>query len=224
MRAPTRAELLLAVLCVIAAILLRAAWAREGAKEAELVIVRIEREEAQHENDVLRTLKAEVDRIASDSIATLRAVAEDAEERASQAATEGRTAFVAVLEAVPDSMPALRALVERRERMHENEVAVLRIVIDAERDAADVLRGQIRARDALITGLESELVVADQQIELLESLKSPGLSTLESVSISTGAYFASTELLGASVLEGLIVGGVTFVVLEGGSRLLGWIF
>ena len=108
--------------------------------------------------------------------------------------------------------------------MHENEVAVLRIVIDAERDAADVLRSQLRARDSLITGLESELVVADQQIELLKSLKSPGLSTLESVSLSTGAYFASTEILGASVLEGLIVGGVTFVVLEGGSRLLGWIF
>lgn len=38
----------------------------------------------------------------------------------------------------------------------------------------------------LFTGLESELVVAGEQIELLESLRNPGLSTLEAVSIGVG--------------------------------------
>ncbi len=223
MRAPTRLELLLAVVAVVAFGFWRSGVRSVAAKEAELVIVRAEREDVQRENDVLRAEKEEIDRIAADSIEVLEAIVEEAEHMASRAASAGRTAFVRILEAVPDSMPVLRALVERRERMHENEVEVLRIVIEAERDAADVLRGQLRARDALIMGVESELVVASEQIDLLESLKSPGLSTLESVSISTGAYFASTELLGASVLEGLVVGGATFVVLEGASMLLWWI-
>lgn len=224
MRAPTRAEIVLAVLCIVAALLVKAAWGSEAAKEAELRIVRAEREEAQRENVLLRQKKDEIDRAAADSIAQLEAKIEDAELRATEAATAGREMFVEIIEAVPDSMPELRALVERRERMHETEVAVLRIVIDAERDAARVLRGQLTASNALIRGLESELVVAGEQIELLESLRDPGLSTLESASLSTGAYFFSTEVLGASVIEGLIVGGTTFVVLQGGSMLLGWIF
>ena len=52
----------------------------------------------------------------------------------------------------------------------------------------------------------------------------PGLSTLEAVSISAAGYLVTTDLLGGSTLEGLIVGGGTFLVVKGGPRLLGWIF
>jgi len=44
------------------------------------------------------------------------------------------------------------------------------------------------------------------------------------VSLSVGGYFTTTELLGGSTLEGLLVGGGMFVVLQGGSMLLDWLF
>ena len=224
MRAPTRPELLLAMLALSAFGLWRAGVNSVAAKEAELELVRSEREAAQRENDALRAAKDQVDQIAADSIAQLQAVVADAERRASEVSAEGRQTYVRIIEAVPDSMPEIRALVERRERMHETEVAVLNIVIDAERDAADVLRGQITARDALISGLESELVVATEQVALLEDLRHDGFSTLESAALGAGGYLVTTELLGGSTLEGLVVGGATFVVLQGGSLLAGWIF
>ena len=108
--------------------------------------------------------------------------------------------------------------------MHETEVAVLNIVIDAERDAADVLRGQITARDALISGLESELVIATEQIALLEDLRHDGFSTLESAALGTAGYLVTTNVLGGSTIEGLIVGGTTLLVTQGGSKLIDWIF
>ena len=224
MRAPTRLELLLAVLCIVAGFLVKAAWGSESEKEAELELVRSEREAAQLENDALRAAKDQIDRIAADSIAVLEAVVADAEQRVSEASAEGRDTYVQIIEAVPDSMPEIRALVERRERMHETEVAVLNIVIDAERDAADVLRGQITARDALISGLESEIVIATEQVALLEDLRHDGLSTLESAALGAGGYLVTTNVLGGSTLEGLIVGGTTLLVTQGGSKLIDWIF
>ena len=224
MRAPTRPELLLAILALSAFGLWRAGVDSVAAKEAELELVRSEREAVQRENDALRAAKDQVDQIAADSIATLEAAIVDAELRASEAASQSRETYVQIIEAVPDSMPEIRALVERRERMHETEVAVLNIVIDAERDAADVLRGQITARDALISGLESELVVATEQVALLEDLRHDGFSTLESAALGAGGYLVTTNVLGGSTLEGLIVGGTTFLSAKGGSKLIGWIF
>ena len=224
MRAPTRPELLLAILALSALGLWRAGVNSVAAKEAELELVRSEREAAQRENDNLRAAKDQIDRIAADSIAQLNAVVEDAERRASEVSAEGRDTYVQIIEAVPDSMPVLQTLVERRERMHESEVAVLNIVIDAERDAADVLRGQITARDALISGLEAELVIANEQVALLEDLRHDGLSTLESAALGAGGYLVTTNVLGGSTLEGLIVAGTTLLVTQGGSKLIDWIF
>ena len=224
MRPPTRPELLLAVICMAGFGLWRAGVNSVAAKEAELELVRSEREAVQRENDALRAAKDQVDRIAADSIAQLNAVVEDAERQASEVSAEGRETYVRIIEAVPDSMPEIRALVERRERMHETEVAVLNIVIDAERDAADILRGQITARDALISGLESEIVIATEQVALLEDLRHDGFSTLESAALGAGGYLVTTELLGGSTIEALIVGGRTLLVTQGGSTLLDWIF
>ena len=224
MRAPTRPELLLAILALSALGLWRAGVDSVAAKEAELELVRSEREAAQLENDALRAAKDQVDRIAADSMAVLEAVVADAERRASEVSAEGRDTYVQIIEAVPDSMPEIRALVERRERMHETEVAVLNIVIDAERDAADVLRGQITARDTLISGLESEIDIATEQVALLEDLRHDGLSTLESAALGAGGYLVTTNVLGGGTTEGLIVGGTTFLVTQGGSILIDWIF
>ena len=224
MRAPTRPELLLAMLALSAFGLWRAGVNSVAAKEAELELVRSEREAAQLENDALRAAKDRVDQIAADSIAQLNAVVEDAERRASEVSDEGHETYVQIIESVPDSMPEIRALVERRERMHETEVAVLNIVIDAERDAADVLPGQITARDALISGLESELGIATEQVALLEDLRHDGLSTLESAALGAGGYLVTTNVLGGSTIEALIVGGTTFLAAKGGSKLIDWIF
>ena len=224
MRAPTRLELLLAVICMAAFGMWRSGVNSVAAKQAELELVRSEREAAQRENDALRAAKDRVDEIAADSIAQLNAVVEDAEHRASEVSAEGRETYVRIIEAVPDSMPEIRALVERRERMHETEVAVLNIVIDAERDAADVLRGQITARDALISGLESEIGIATEQVALLEDLRHDGFSTLESAALGLGGYLVTTNVLGGSTIEGLIVGGTTLLVTQGGSKLIDWIF
>ena len=131
MRAPTRPELLLAVICMAAFGMWRAGVNSVAAKEAELELVRSEREAVQRENDALRAAKDRVDRIAADSMAVLEAVVADAEQRVSETSVEGRETYVRIIEAVPDSMPEIRALVERRERMRETEVAVLNIVIDA---------------------------------------------------------------------------------------------
>ena len=224
MRAPARPELFLAVITVVAFGMWRSVVRSVAAREAELELVRAEREETQRENEVLRAEKDEADRIATDSIAQLEAVVADAERRVEEVASAGRETFMQIIEAVPDSMPELRSLVERRERMHENEVAVLNIVIDAERDAADVLRSQITARATLISGLESELVIANEQVALLEDLRHDGLSTLESAALGAGGYLVTTNVLGGSTIEALIVGGTTFLVTQGGSKLIGWIF
>ena len=224
MRTPTRPELLLAVICMAAFGMWRSGVNSAAAKEAELELVRSEREAVQRENSALRAAKDRVDRIAADSIATLQAVVADAEQRVSEASAEGRDTYVRIIEAVPDSMPALRSLVERRERMHETEVAVLNIVIDAERDAADVLRGQITERDALISGLESEIVIATEQVALLEDLRHDGFSTLESAALGAGGYLVTTNVLGGSTIEALIVAGTTFLAAKGGSKLIDWIF
>ena len=224
MRAPTRPELLLAMICMAAFGMWRAGVNSVAAKEAELELVRSEREAVQRENDALRAAKDQVDRIAADSIAQLNAVVEDAEHRASEVSAEGHETYVRIIESVPDSMPALQTLIERRERMHETEVAVLNIVIDAERDAADVLRGQITARDALVFGLESELGIATEQVALLEDLRHDGFSTLESAALGAGGYLVTTNVLGGSTIEALIVGGTTFLAAKGGSKLIDWIF
>ncbi|MEE8551485.1 MAG: hypothetical protein V3T08_09570 [Gemmatimonadota bacterium] len=238
MRAPTRPELLLAVLCIVAALLVKAAWGSDAAKEAELVLAKAETVELRdslarvnEETDVLRREKADADLAAADSLAVLTDVIADAEHRAETLAISGRETFAEIIEAVPDSLPELRDLIERREQLHETEVAVLREVIAGERSASGVLRGQLTTANALIRGQDIELGVGralieslESEVEILEDLRSPGLSTREAASISVNAYFVSTQALGASTLEGLLVGGATFVVLEGGSMLLGWIF
>ena len=64
--------------------------------------------------------------------------------------------------------------------------------------------------------------MASEQIQILEDLRNPGLSTLEAAAIGAGRYVVTTEALGGTAIEGLIVGGATFVVVQGRSRLLGW--
>ncbi len=238
MRAPTRPELVLAVLCIVAALLVRAAWGSEARKEAELELQQAETVEleaelatAREETDELRREKQEGDQAAADSLATLSIAVEDAELRAYALATASREAFEGILDAVPDSLPELRAQVERREELHQAEVAVLREIIGAERDAAGVLRGQLTTANALIRGQDIELETGraliesqGEQIAILEDLRSPGIGTREAVSLSVNAFFISREALGASTLEGLIAAGATFVVVKGGSMLLDWIF
>ena len=94
MRAPTRPELLLAVICMAAFGMWRAGVNSVAAKAAELELVRSEREAAQRENDALRAAKDRVDQIAADSIAQLQAVVADAERRASEVSAEGRETYV----------------------------------------------------------------------------------------------------------------------------------
>lgn len=238
MRAPTRSELLLAVLCIIAVLLVRAAWSSEAAKEAELALAKAETAELQdslarvsEETDSLRREKAGADLAAADSLAVLADVIAGAETRAEELASAGRETFAEIIEAVPDELPELRALVIERERIHAEEIAQKDTTIAAERDAAAVLRGQLTKANALIVGQGIQLVVGralieslENEIEILEDLRSPGLSTREAASLSVNAYFVSTQVLGASQIEGLTAGVVTFVVLEGGSMLLGWIF
>ena len=55
-------------------------------------------------------------------------------------------------------------------------------------------------------------------------MRKTGLHNLEAMSLGVGGYLIATELLGGSTLEGLIVGGGTFVVVKGGSMLIDWIF
>ena len=221
MRLPTKAELILVALCIIAGFLVKAAWGSEAEKEAELRIVRTERDVLRRTNVVLRFERDEVDRkAAADSIARA-AVIGQAETVAAEADTAGREVFLRIVEVVPDSV---RELVVERERLHVVQIAQKDTIIVQERSASAVLRGQLVARDSLIVGLESDIALADDEIELLEDLRSPGLSTTESASIAVNTYFVSTEALGASTLEGLIIGGVTFVVLEGGSLLLDLLF
>ena len=238
MRAPTRSELLLAVIALAAFGLWRSGAASVAAKEAELDLVQAASVElqaelgrSQEETQVLRREKADADQAAADSLALLNDVIADAEHRAETLATQGRQAFEEILETVPDSLPELRTLIERRERTHETEVAVLNEVIVGERSVSGVLRQQLRSANSLIRGQDIELEAGsafrlslENEIEILEDLRSPGLSTLEAVALSSGAYVITTELLGGSTLEGLIAVGATFVVLEGGSWLLGWIF
>lgn len=183
-----------------------------------------ERDVATAENDILRQEKTQVDLVAADSFAVLRVVIADAERRITVIAAEGRQTFIEIIEAVPDSMPELRAQIELRERMHENEVAVKDLVIEAERDAASVLRNQLRASNGLLAGIESELVLANDQIVFLENLHDDGLSNLESASIGLGAYIVAVEALNATTVEGAVIGGVTFLVVKGGSKFISWLF
>lgn len=238
MRAPTRAELLLVALAVVGFALWRSGLRSAAAKEAELELVKAETaeleselERSHNETDALRREKADADRAAADSLAVLSDVIDDAELRAEELASSGREVFEEIIETVPDALPDLRALVIERERIHNEEIAQKDTTIAAERDAAAVLRGQLTAANSLILGQGIELGASSALIgslenenQILEELRSPGLSTLEAVSISVNAYFVSTQALDASTVEGLIVGGATFVVLEGGSKLLGWIF
>ena len=69
MRAPTRPELLLAILALSAFGMWRAGVHSVAAKEAELELVRSEREAVQRENDALRAAKDQIDQIAADSMA-----------------------------------------------------------------------------------------------------------------------------------------------------------
>lgn len=224
MRAPSRPELILALVALSAFGLWQWSTRSVAAKDAEIRIVDAERKEVQRENATLRSARVQDDRQAEDSIAGLHEIIQDAEELAAQVASAGRETYVEIIEAVPDTMPELRALIERRERMHTTEVAVLREVIDAERSAGDVLRGQLSQANGLLSGIESELVLAGEQIGLLEELRDDGLSNLEAMSIGVGGYFVATEVLGATMIEGLVVGGVTFIVSQGGSKLFRWIF
>ena len=238
MRAPTRPELLLAVLCIIAALVVKAARGSEAEKEAELELAQAETLEFEDDlaraNEVterLRREKSDADRIAADSLALLGDVIADAERRAETLAAAGREAFDEILETVPDSLPELRTLIERREVTHELEVAVLNEVISGERSVSGVLREQLTAANTLIRGQEIELNAGgaliqslENEVEILEDLRNPGLSTLEAVSIGAGGYLVTTNVLGGSTIEGLIVGGTTFLVTQGGSKLIDWIF
>ena len=90
--------------------------------------------------------------------------------------------------------------------------------------AASRRSGQITARDTLISGLEAELVIATEQVALLEDLRHDGFSTLESAALGAGGYLVTTDVLGGSTIEALIVAGTTFLAAKGGSFLIDWIF
>ncbi len=224
MRAPTRAELVLAVLFVVGAALAKSGWSSNAAKKAELVLMTAERDEVQRANGVLLERLGQVDADAKADSITRAEVVEEAESTAAEAATTGRAVFEEAVEAVPDSMPELRALIVKREQIHTTEIEQKDILISEGISAAATLRGQLIARDSLLVGYRGDIAAANGQIALLESMRGKGLSTLESVAIGAGAYVVTTEVLGGSVTEGLVAGTVTFVVTQGGSWLLRRIF
>lgn len=224
MRAPTGLELMLAVVALAVFGLMKLDAHTAAGREAELRSIKSHRVELQRENEALRDRMDQVDRAAADSLKRLNLAIEDAEARAEAAATAGRETFEEIVESVPDSMPELRALIERREQEHEDEVQACNCIIEEERAVSAVLRGQLTARDTLIVGLERDVELANTQIGLLEDLKHPGLSNLEAFSLGAGGYLVTTEVLGGTTLEGVVAGGVTYLITKGGSKLLRWIF
>ena len=98
-------------------------------------------------------------------------------------------------------------------------------MIDAEWDVASVLRGQLQAANAVICACEAELESRTERSKSSTSCTTAGSATsIEAAALGGAGYLVTTELLGGSTLEGLVVGGATFVVLQGGSLLAGWIF
>lgn len=87
-----------------------------AAKEAERRSVKRDRVDLQRVNQALRDAKEPVDCAAAASLKVLNTAIEDAKARADSAAAAGRETFEQIIESVPDSMPELRALVERRDR------------------------------------------------------------------------------------------------------------
>ncbi len=226
MRAPTRLEFALVVVGLVVFGLWRASVGNAAAKEAALEVVRVEREDVRRENERLLRVKVETDKAAADTIAQLQGRIVDLEHDVDRAASTGRETYGKILDALVDSLPDLddvRLLVEARERQHQMEVVSLRGIIDAERSASTVLLGQLASANTLIDGFSEDIQLANDQIALLESMRGKGFSNLELASLSTAAFFVSTKALSANTFEGLVVAGGTWVVLKGGSSLLGWI-
>ena len=71
---------------------------------------------------------------------------------------------------------------------------------------------------------DTRIVIATEQVALLEDLRHDGFSTLESAALGAGGYLVTTNVLGGSTIEALIVAGTTFLAAKGGSQLIGWIF
>ena len=80
------------------------------------------------------------------------------------------------------------------------------------------------AANDLLSAVQSDLDEAKVQIGLLENLRHSGLSNLQAMSLGAGAYVVTTEGLGGSTLEGLVAGGATFLITEGGPKLIRWVF
>ncbi len=240
MRKPTRIELALVVMGLVMFGLWRMSVRSGAAISADIVLVKAERVEAERRatdahraTQSLQREKITGDLIAGDSIAKLTAANEVAEARANEVAAEGRATFVAILNSLADSLPDMAdvtLLVESRELQHQIEVLSLRDMVGRERSASDILRGQLGRSNDLVGGLQRELTLSHEDIQLanvqlglLESMHGKGFSNLELASLSTAAFFVSTKVLNAPTIEGLVVGATTWVVLDGDSKLLRWI-
>ena len=223
-RVPTRNELVLAVIALAAFGVMKLDARSTAAKEAELRTATTAHEEALRTVEREREARAESDRIARDSIATLEAAIEGHERKADDAGAAGAQTFTKIVERIPPELVGLRDLVERREQEHNTEVRELRVAVTDAKSVASVLRGQLADANDFIAIQDSAAVKAEARIDILEDIKDPGLSTLESVSLGAGAYIVTTELLGGSVLEGLMAGGGTFLVVTGGSKFIRWVF
>ncbi len=224
MRKPHLSEVILFVVTVVVFFVVKSELKSDAANELEYKRLVENRDYFRVQNDSLRNEKVEVDRIAADSFAILEVVIADAEREITVIAAVGRQTFVEIIEVVSDTMPELRILIEEREELHIEEVDSLNSVVGSERSAANVLRGQLTISNNLLAGVESELVLANDQIVFLESLRDDGLNNLESAGIGVSAYLISTEFLKATTFEGVVIGGGTFLVVKGGSKLLSWIF
>lgn len=217
-------RLIIGVVIIVMALVIRSEIRGNALDEERYRIMVEDRDAVTVENEILRQEKIEVDEIAADSFAVLEVVIQDAERRITVIAAEGRQTFVEIIEAIPDSMPELRAQIELREEQHDEEIAQKDTIIATERLASDVLRGQLSATNILLSGVETELVLANDQIVFLEGINDDGLNNLESAAIGLGAYIVTTEAFDAEPINGLIIGGTTFLVVKGGSKFLSWIF
>ncbi len=212
------------IVIIVLALILRSEIKANAVADIKYEMIKTERDGVIRENEILRSVRDSINLVAADSIALLEHHIEDAEQMIFDISAAGRQTFNEIIESVPDSMPELRQQIELRERMHDNEIAVKDTIIVAERSISSVLRGQLKASANLLLGVESDLVLANDQIVFLERRRNDGLNNLESTAFGLGAYIVSIEVFGTTKLEGIIVGGGTYLVVRGGSKLIRWIF
>lgn len=217
------ADVALAVILVVGlALFIRESSARSRAEAALAVATRDHKAARAASDSAVKALKAARDS-ATAELAELRVEREAALARATEAARAGRVTYQEIKEALPDTLFEVRHLVDRREEEHRTEVQALRVAIEAERRASQVFRAQLVGAERYIATLENERAKADLRIQALEDLRSPPPSTVEAVAAAVVVYEGAT-LLGATPLEGIVAGGLTFGVMKVGGQIVGWLF